>query len=96
MATTWVVTEKTDNLNKSGSTVKAKLCLMGKQFSKDSVQFESPICGRDTVKTILSLVPQNKWTLGNFDVSSAFVQGDSLEKDVYVMNPEGPSLASGF
>ena len=28
MRTTWVVTEKSDNLSKSGSTVKARLCTM--------------------------------------------------------------------
>ena len=62
--TTWVITEKTDNMSKTGSKVKARLCTMGysaKDFSKDSVQFESPTCGRDTVKAILSLVPDNKW-----------------------------------
>ena len=79
MRTTWVITEKTNNLSKTESTVKARLCTMGnssQEFSKDSVQFESPTCGRDTVKAILSLVPDNKWRIGTIDVSSAFFQGD--------------------
>ncbi len=63
-----------------------------KEFSKDSVQFLSPTCGRDTVKAILSLVPNNKWCIGTFDVSSAFFQGDSLQREVYIKNQEG----SGF
>ena len=63
-----------------------------KEFSKDSVQFESPTCGRDTVKALLSLVPDNKWRIATFDVSSAFFQGDSLQREVYVKDPEG----SGF
>ena len=87
MRTTWVVTEKTDHLSKTGSKIKYRLCTMGnssEEFSKDSFQFESPTCGRDTVKAILSLVPVNKWTIGTFDVSSAFFQGDTLERDVYV------------
>ena len=89
--TTWVITEKTDNLSKTESKVKARLCTMGnssKEFSKDSVQFESPSCGRDTVKAILSLVPDNKWRIGTFDVSLAFFQGESLQREVYVKNPE--------
>ena len=53
-------------------------------FSKDSIQFESPMCGRDAVKAILSLVLNNKWRIGTFDVSSAFFQGDTLERDIYV------------
>ena len=46
--TTWVITEKTDNLSKTGSKIKARLCTMGNsstEYSKDSVQFESPTCG---------------------------------------------------
>ena len=64
------------------------------EFSKDSVQFESPTYGRDTVKALLSLVLDNKWRIGTFDISSAFFQGDSLQREVYecVKNPEG----SGF
>jgi hypothetical protein len=94
MRTTWVITEKTDNLSKTESKVKARLTMgnSSKEFSRESVQFESPNCRRDTVKAILSLVLDNKWRIGTFDVSSAFFQGDSLQKEVYVKNQEG----SGF
>ena len=95
MRTTWVITEKTDNLSKTVSKIKARLCTLGNsstEFSKDTVQFESPTRGRDTVKALLSLVPENKWCIGTFDISSALFQGDSLQRKVYVMNPEG----SGF
>ena len=64
MRTTWVIIEKTDNLSKTGSKIEARLCTMGNsstEFSKDSVQFESPTCRRDTVKALFSLVPDNKW-----------------------------------
>ena len=44
------------------------------------------------MKAILSLVPNNKWRIGTYDVSSAFFQGDSLQREVYVKNQEG----SGF
>ena len=54
------------------------------EFSKDSIQFESPTCGSDTVKAILSLVPDNKWRIGTFDISSAIFQGDTLERDISV------------
>ena len=90
-----VITEKSDNMSKTGSKVKTRLCTMGnsaKEFSKDSVQFESPTCGRDTVKALLSLVPDNKWRIATFDVSSAFFQGDSLQREVYVKDPEGPGF----
>ena len=95
MRTKWVVTQKIDNLNKSASTVKARLCTMGNsstEFSKDSLQFKSPTCGRDTVKTILSLVPENKWTLGTFDVSSAFFSRGHVRKRCIHKDHRGPQL----
>ena len=95
MRTTWVVTEKTEHLSKTEIKVKARLCTMGnssEEFSKDSIQFKSPTCGRDMVKAILSLVPDNHWRIGTFDISSAFFQGDTLEREVYVKNPEGPGF----
>ena len=67
-------------------------CSSSEDFLKDSIQFESLTCGIDTVKAILSLVPDNQWTMGTFDVSSAFFQGDTLESEVFVKNPEGPSF----
>ena len=87
--------EKPDNMTKTGSRIKARLCTMGnsaKEFSKNSIQFESPTCGRDTVKAILSLVPDNKWKIATFDISSVFFQGDSLRREVYVKNPDGPGF----
>ena len=95
MRTMWVINEKVDNLSKTGNKIMARLCTMGnsaKEFSKDSVQFESPTCGRDTVKALLSLVPDNKWHIATFDISSAFFQGDSLQREVYVKDPEDSSF----
>ena len=95
LRTTWVVTEKTDHVSKTGSKIKARLCTMGnssEEFSKDSIQFESSTCGRDTVKAILSLAPDNKWRIGSFDVSSAFFQGD---KETY-MSKIQRAWASGY
>ena len=40
MQTMWVITEKSDNMSKTGSKIKARLCTMGnspKEFSKDYV-----------------------------------------------------------
>ena len=84
-------------LNKNHQPLKlGGICIISvessEEYSKDSIQFESPTCGRDTVKAILSLVPDNHWTIKTFDVSSAFFQGDTLERDVYVKNPEGPGF----
>ena len=55
-------------------------------------QFKSPTRGRDTIKALLPLVPDNRGHIGTIDISSAFFQGDSLQREVYIKNPEG----SGF
>ena len=83
-------------LNKNHQPLKlGGICIISvessEEYSKDSIQFESPTCGRDTVKAILSLVPDNHWTIKT-DVSSAFFQGDTLEREVFLKNPEGPGF----
>ena len=84
-----------DTFSKTWSKITTRLCTMGtssKEFSKDSVKFESPTCGRATVKALLSLVPDKKWRIGTFDASLAFFQGDSLQREVYIKDPEGSSF----
>ena len=44
------------------------------------------------MKAILLLFPKNEWELWTFKVFSAFFQGDTLERDVYVKIQDGPGF----
>ena len=46
----WQLKRSTDHVSKTGSKIKARLCTIGNssEFSKDSVQFESPTCVGDS------------------------------------------------
>lgn len=54
----------------------------------DYVDTYSPVARYETVRIILGLAAQNQWSVFQFDVKSAFLNG-SLEEDVYVDQPEG-------
>ena len=59
MCNMWLIMKKVDNLNKTDSTIKAQQCFMGNSL-KDSVQFESPTCSRESLKAIFSLDLNNE------------------------------------
>lgn len=48
----------------------------------------SPVARFETVRTILALVAELQWLVYQFDVKSAFLNGD-LQEEVYVAQPEG-------
>ena len=48
----------------------------------------SPVARFETVRTLLALAAQLSWPVYQFDIKSAFLNGD-LEEEVYVAQPEG-------
>ena len=73
----WVITEK------EGGKIKARLCVRGYE-KKINPQSDSPTAHKDSLKTFLSVVANEGFTLATLDVSSAFLQGYPLDRDVFV------------
>ena len=75
-----------------GIVQKHKAHLVAKGYSQQQgVDFEetfSPVARFETMKTVLALAAQLKWPIYQFDVKSAFLNGE-LEEEVYVDQPEG-------
>lgn len=76
-------------MDKSSSTVLCKIGNSSTEISKDSILFESPTCARESNSFICSRKRMGTCT---FDISLAFFQGDTLERDVYVTIPDGPGF----
>ena len=68
---------------------KARLVAKGyvEQLSIDYNQTYAPIVRFATIKDLLALAAQYKWLVYQFDVKSAFLNGD-LKKYVYVHQPQ--------
>jgi len=58
------------------------------QHGIDYEETFSPVARFETVRVILALAAQKRWKVFQFDVKSAFLNGD-LEEEVYVSQPPG-------
>jgi len=69
---------------------KARLVAKG-HAQQEGVDFDeifSPMAHSETVKVFLALAAQLEWPVYQFDVKSAFLNGE-LKEEVYVAQPEG-------
>ena len=84
MTVRWVVTEKSGY---SGITHKARLVVRGFQEEEDT-RCDSPTTGKEVIRILLAIGVSNGWKSHCLDVKSAFLQGQPIERDVYLLPPE--------
>nr|GEU40886.1 retrovirus-related Pol polyprotein from transposon TNT 1-94 [Tanacetum cinerariifolium] len=81
-----------------GSVQKYKARLVVRGFTKQQgIDYEetfAPVARFETVRIILAIVAQNQWKIYQFDVKSAFLNGD-LKEEVYVTQPPGFESKTG-
>ena len=79
ITTRWVITDK-------GEYEKARLCVRG--FEEDIYpRSDSPTASGEAMKLFLAISANKSFKLKSLDVTSAFLQGETLERDVYVIPP---------
>ena len=83
MSVRWVVTPKVIN---GVASVKARLVAKGFQelqnFRKDS-----PTCSRESIRLTLATIASKKWNLQGIDIRRAFLQGNQIDRVVYLKPP---------
>ena len=80
ITTTWVLTEK-------GKEVRARLTARG--FQEDSTfPTDSPTAQKHSLKLLLALAVTKQWEIKTTDISSAFLQGDQMDRDVFIKPPK--------
>jgi hypothetical protein len=84
ITTTWVLTEK-------GSEVRARLTARGFQEETD-FPTDSPTVQKQSIRLISVLAATNKWTIHTTDISSAFLQGSQMDREVFVKPPKEAGL----
>ncbi len=80
ITTTWVLTQK-------GPEVKARLTARGFQ-EEDEHPKESPTLQKYSLRTLLAIAAAKGWPIETVDVKSAFLQGTTLKRKVYVRPPK--------
>ena len=84
ITTTWVLTEK-------GSEVRARLTARGFQEETD-FPTDSPTVQKQSIRLISAMAATEKWTIHTTDISSAFLQGSKMDREVFVKPPKEADL----
>ena len=85
VSTRWVCTLK-ETL--TGPVPKARLVARGfEELQVSDLQKDSPTCATESLRLLVALICQRQWTPHSMDIKSAFLQGMSLSRDVYIKPP---------
>ena len=84
ITTTWVLTEK-------GSEIRARLTARGFQEEGD-FPTDSPTVQKHSIKILLAIAATEGWEIQTTDISSAFLQGDQMDRSVFVKPPREAKL----
>ena len=84
--TRWVYSEADDN--SKGCKLKARLCMRGdREHNSDNIRADSPTTHKDSPKLALAIAANENFEIISADIKSAFLQGKSLDRKVYVVPP---------
>ena len=85
ISTKWVISEKiTDD---ESSVVKARLVARGFEESKEEMRTDSPTCSKQSLRMIFTVSSTMAWELNAIDITSAFLQGNAIERNVFLQPP---------
>ena len=77
----WVITEK---IKEDGtSIVKSRLVARGFEDSSPG-RTDSPTNSKQSLRLLFSIASSMNWDVKSMDIKAVFLQGDELERDVYV------------
>ena len=81
----WVLISKE---SPEGYIPKARLVARGfKEDCLQNIDKESPTCSKDSLRTLFTVAAQNDWCLKSIDIKTAFLQGNLLNRDVFIQSP---------
>ena len=85
MSSRWVISEKLCNGSK---ITKARLVARG--FEKEglnTLKTDSPTCSKKGLRLIMAISGAYNWVCHSLDIKAAFLQGNSIEREVFLKPP---------
>ena len=65
--------------------VKARLCASGfEDRDLKETRTDSPTCVKQNLRLVFAIIFAKKWRINSLDIQSAFLQGQHLERDIYL------------
>ena len=81
----WVIT---NNTNDDTDSIKARLVARGFEDDDLDRKVDSPTASKESIRIIFALIASNKWIPRIMDVKRAFLQGNPLQRNVYLKPPK--------
>ena len=67
--------------------IKARLVAKGFEDDIKDLVTRSPTCKRESLKIVLSILTSNKWQPCSLDITTDFLQGNAIDREVYLKPP---------
>lgn len=80
----WVITSKVKN---DVEVVKARLVARGFEERSNTARTDSPTCSRQSLRMSFVVASTMTWTIHSLDITSAFLQGNGIERNVFLRPP---------
>ena len=85
ISTKWVFTEK----EKDGQfSTKARLVARGFEEDSSQMKIDSPTCSKQSLRMLFLTAATKRWAIKSIDIASAFLQGNAIEREVYLRPPK--------
>ena len=85
IGTNWILTQKVVD---GKVVVKARLTARGDQEDSEGIRKDSPTVRKGNIKIFCMVAAKYKWNIKSSDVTSAFLQGVRIEREVYLLPPK--------
>ena len=80
----WVITEK---YHDQKLVKKARLVARGFEEDDNSTRNDSPTCSKNILRLVCNFANSNKWPIQSMDITAAFLQGTSIDREVFLKPP---------
>lgn len=61
--------------------------MLKKRTMAKSAYHDSPTCGSDSLRLILTILAQRHWNVHTMDIKTAFLQGSEIGREIFVKPP---------
>ena len=58
------------------------------RYHNGEIEKDSPTCSHESIRIILAILAHRHWELHSMDVKTAFLQGQRMDRDVYIKPPK--------
>ncbi|VDI46237.1 Hypothetical predicted protein [Mytilus galloprovincialis] len=83
----YVITRWVYTIKEADNEIHRKARLVAKGFEEDyldEIQKNSPTCDKQSLRLILSIIMQKKWSINSIAIKTTFLQGEKMQRQVHL------------